>query len=105
MSCFSPSKFYQVKWFFIMIVVMSHLIFSVVFSIYTGLLFGLLCAPDDNSSLNKRWDWLDDIQCKMSDNQHTVNLAFAAWMFLILFDVFTHFVKSSRLLLTRRPTS
>merc|ERR1719483_1264477 len=54
-------KFYQVKWFYILIVVASHLIFSVVYSIYCGLLFGLLCAPDEKADVNERWDWFNEI--------------------------------------------
>ena len=84
-------KFYQVKWFYIMVVVASHLIFSVVYSIYCGLLFGLICAPDEKANLDKRWDWFDNIDCKISTNYHNLNIAFAAWMFLILFVIFYTF--------------
>ena len=80
-------KFYQVKWFYILIVVASHLIFSVVYSIYCGLLFGLLCAPDEKADVNERWDWFNEIECPMTLNKHTLNVAFASWVFLTLFVI------------------
>ena len=78
-------KYCQVKWFYFVIVMASHLIFSVVFSIYCGLMFGLLCAPDENADLNDRWSWNKKIDCQMSPNQNVVYATFSAWMFLMLF--------------------
>lgn len=87
-NAFLYLKFYQVKWFFVIFILASHLIFSVVYSVYAGILFGFLCAQDDEATRNHRWDFLYSYECKMSNkdnNHHIVNLAASAWTFLILF--------------------
>ena len=77
-------KYCQVKWFYFIIVMALHLIFSVVFSIYSGLMFVVLCAPNENSNSDDRWLWNKKIDCQISPNPHTVNATFTAWMFLML---------------------
>eukprot|EP00092_Neocalanus_flemingeri_P028468 GFUD01030913.1.p1 GENE.GFUD01030913.1~~GFUD01030913.1.p1 ORF type:complete len:752 (+),score=115.18 GFUD01030913.1:114-2369(+) len=80
-------KYQQVKWLFIMFIMTPHLIFSVVHSIYCGLLFGLLCAPDEETASEERWNWKKEIPCKMSLYPHKANLALAASFFLVFFVV------------------
>jgi len=82
-------KFYQVKWFFIVFVLASHLIFSVVYSVYAGILFGYFCAQDEKDTRTERWNLTLPFKCKMPNtryNMHMMNCASAAWIFLVIFN-------------------
>jgi len=84
-------KFYQVKWFFIVFVLASHLIFSVVYSTYAGILFAYLCAQDEKDTRDERWNLTLALECNISNtekNHRIVNCASAAWIFLIIFIIF-----------------
>jgi len=88
-------KFYQVKWFFIVFVLASHLIFSVVYSTYAGILFVYLCAQDEKDTRDERWNLTSALECNISNterNKHIVNVAAAAWAFLII-STFLYFLR------------
>ena len=58
----------------------SNIDFPVVFSVYSGTLFGYLCAPGEQDT-DKRFVPSDEIKCTRVDYKLT---AYIAWLFLLL---------------------
>ena len=54
--------------------------FPVVFSVYSGTLFGYLCAPGDEEAVN-RFDLSEEIECRHRGYKLT---AYYAWLLLLL---------------------
>ena len=63
-EAFLSYKFRHVKYFFWIFSFLPTLIFSVVFSIYSILLFGKLCKPDEDDNEDERYEWTHVINCK-----------------------------------------
>ena len=76
--------------------VVSHLIFSLGFSVYAILLFSCLCPPSEETQ-HQRYDLSSTVICDMKkreesweDAEHLVNTINVSWIFLIIFlPVFT----------------
>ena len=62
---------------------------SAIFSIYSILIFGHLCAPDDEDNGETRWQWNQTIDChrNTSDNQNKFNTATVAWVVLVILTI------------------
>ena len=50
----------KVIWYFVFFIMVPHIIFSTIYSLYSGVFFGYLCLPKSTSS---RWDLLEKIPC------------------------------------------
>ena len=103
---FLYNKFKRVIWYFLIILMLPHFLFSglfqsnekyremsiflVVFSVYSGALFGYLCTPDKEEP-DSRFDLLYEIECQGHDQKYT---AFTAWIILILF-LFIYIVRET----------
>ena len=57
---FLKDKFNKVIWYFVFFIMMPHFIFSLNYSLYSGLIFGYLCHMNDT---DRRWKWLEEIPC------------------------------------------
>ena len=57
--------------------------FLVVFSVYSGLMFGLICSPEENRP-ERRWEFTDEIRCKNDYKDPVLLCVQAAWFFLML---------------------
>ena len=96
-QCYLHNKFRKVIWFFVLILLFPHFFFSgnqyststarcklqclAVFSVYSGLLFGYLCAPPKDAQPEERWDFNQEIECKRVVRDKDLNSV----------DVFTRF--------------
>ena len=50
----------KVIWYFVFFIMVPHIIFSTIYSLYSGVFFGYLCLPKSTSS---RWDFSEKIPC------------------------------------------
>ena len=64
---FLQNKFNMVIWYFVFFIMVPHFIFSVIYSFYSGLLFGILCPMNDTDQ--SRWDPDEDIPCGPIDDR------------------------------------
>ena len=62
---FLKDKFKKVIWYFVFFIMLPHFIFAVIYSIYSGLIFGHLCPMNDTDS---RWEWMEEIPCGPMNN-------------------------------------
>ena len=62
---FLKDKFNRVIWYFVFFIMVPHFIFSVIYSFYSGFIFGHLCHMNDT---NGRWEWMEDIPCGEMDS-------------------------------------
>ena len=70
--CYISDMFKTVKIIFIVAILLPHLIYSTIFSVYAGIIFGDLCKPGKNESSEKdRWDWGSNITCKQPSTDNT----------------------------------
>ena len=58
---FLKDKFNRVIWYFVFFIMVPHFIFSVNYSLYSGLIFGHLCHMNDTDE--SRWDFDENIPC------------------------------------------
>ena len=58
----------KVIWYFVFFIMLPHMVFSTIYSLYSGVFFGYLCLPKNTSS---RWDWLEKIPCDDVDTDST----------------------------------
>ena len=58
---FLQNKFNMVIWYFVFFIMVPHFVFSVIYSLYSGLIFGHLCPMNDTDE--SRWDPDEDIPC------------------------------------------
>ena len=85
-------KFKQVKWIFYFLMV-SHFVFSVVFSIYCGLLFSFSCRPDPKETENERKVIFTTIDCEMEKLTPSISsLIIFCWLFNF-FGVIMYFLR------------
>ena len=83
---FLQLKMKQVQMLYWLFVV-SHLIFSLGFSVYTILLFSILCPPS-NETRWQRYNYLSTVSCEIKrrpDAQQIINSINVSWIFLIIF--------------------
>ena len=82
-------KMKQVQNFY-WILIVCHFIFSVVFSIFTVLIFAFHCPPSEKDR-DMRRNFTSTVQCNGSqqrkDMEHIKNTIFASWIFLIVFTI------------------
>ena len=66
---FLQNKLNKVVWYFVFFIMLPHFLFSLVYSFYSGFIFGHLCAMNSTDN-NRRWEWDQDIPCRdMSDTE------------------------------------
>ena len=53
-----------------------------VFSVYSGLMFGHICAPEETPE--KRWEFTDEIRCNNKDQDPVLLCVYAAYIFLMM---------------------
>ena len=79
-------KYSQLKWFYILIIGLSHFVFSAIYSIYSVLLFQYICSPDNNFDQGAdRWNWNTIIECNTNDKLE--GLMFVLWILITIFAV------------------
>ena len=61
---FLKDKFNMVIWYFVFFIMVPHFVFSVIYSLYSGLIFGHLCPMNDTDS---RWEMMEEIPCGRID--------------------------------------
>lgn len=89
---FLQLKWSQIKLLYYIGLVLTHLIYSITYSVYAVLVFKNLCVPVLNDSIVSKVSCDFDISAGF--NEHTVRVVIAqiAWFFLILFTI-VYFVK------------
>lgn len=83
---FLQLKMKQVQMLYWLFVV-SHLIFSLGFSVYATLMFSILCPPSEDTR-EQRYDIGSTVKCDMKkrpDAQHIANAINVSWIFLLIF--------------------
>ena len=66
---FLQNKFNKVVWYFVFFIMVPHFLFSLIYSFYSGFIFGHLCAINASDN-DRRWEWNQDIPCRdMSDTE------------------------------------
>ena len=84
---FLQLKMKQIKMLYWVFVV-SHLIFSLGFSVYAILMFSILCPPGEETR-KYRYDFSSTVTCNMTrrpeDAHHLVNTINVSWIFLLIF--------------------
>jgi len=89
---FLCSKFKKVTLFFVIAMMLPHFLFSVIFSVYCGILFGYLCVPEDKD-FEDRFNLSSNIACsKQKDHTSIVYEAHIAWI-LLIFSLVIYIVK------------
>ena len=100
MQSFLHNKFNKVKWYFVVILMLPHFLFSgsnnhylngkhstvilsALFSVYSALLFGFLCSPENPE---QRFDFRQEIPC--DDTNDLIYTAFVAWIFIVVLLIF-----------------
>ena len=63
---FLHKQFNKVIWYFVLFMLLPHLIFCTVYSLYCGVFFGYLCVPGDTEEY-QRWDLYREIPCRQLD--------------------------------------
>ena len=61
---FLHNKYQKFKHLYLFFIMLPHVIFSLICSFYSGVMFGYLCAPNDPDN---RWKWTEDVPCKQTD--------------------------------------
>ena len=91
-EAFLHLKWNQIKYMHILMIVFTHFIYSVVYTIYGLTVFGSLCRPSDSDYddlLKLRWNLTSPVDCseKKGDPsyQNYLNVARVSWIFLIIF--------------------
>ena len=46
--------------YFVFFIMVPHMMFSTIYSLYSGVFFGYLCVPNNT---NSRWNWTEKIDC------------------------------------------
>ncbi len=88
-------KWSQIKWLYFILMVFTHLIYSITYSVYAVLIFKTLCKPElkDNITSTVTCDFNYTKNGKInSEHQARVVCAQVAWIFLIIFTI-TYLVK------------
>ena len=70
-QAFLQNKFNEVIWYFVFFIMMPHFVFCLIYSLYSGYIFGQLCPMNDEDQ--SRWDWDENIPCGTIDDTQ-VNL-------------------------------
>eukprot|EP00095_Tigriopus_kingsejongensis_P001890 maker-scaffold287_size221780-snap-gene-0.24 protein:Tk01890 transcript:maker-scaffold287_size221780-snap-gene-0.24-mRNA-1 annotation:"transient receptor potential channel pyrexia" len=85
-------KWQQIKWLYYLLILSSHFIYSVTYSVYIASVFNTLCKPKDfmvikDLSLFERV--FRDLKCDLHSSNHRTALASAqiSWLLLILFNI------------------
>lgn len=58
----------KVIWYFVFFIMVPHMIFSTIYSLYSGVFFGYLCVPKNTSGV---WNLLEKIPCDDVDMNST----------------------------------
>jgi hypothetical protein len=81
---FLNMKLVQVKKFYYFMI-LCHLVFSFVLSIYCGLVFSRLCPPGEEANLEKRWEFTSTISCNLENiSEGRKTAIFSCWIFLLV---------------------
>ncbi len=80
-------KWQQMKWLYYIMILFSHFVYSVTYSVYTVLIYGYLCKPDVDEYPTDRPRLGEPIPCDLTSNPASRGLALTAWIFLIIFNI------------------
>jgi ABC-type multidrug transport system fused ATPase/permease subunit len=90
----------QVKWLYYILILFSHLIYAITYSIYVVLVFNSVCKPHEDDL--KRFTWNNRMffvsKCDFEGRRTATNFALTAWIFLILFNIMYLMKETTKLL-------
>ena len=101
-EAFLHLKWKQIKYIHLILIIITHFIYSSVYTLYALLVFGSICQPDNYTRIGDihfNWsqpdviasvsfNWLLSVQCHTSQEQDyrtKIVLAQVSWLFLIIF--------------------
>ena len=82
-------KWQQVKWLYYILILFSHLIYAITYSIYVVLVFNCVCRPEEEDLKNFTWSHrvFFVAKCDFEGRPIQTDFALTAWIFLILFNI------------------
>ena len=103
-EAFLHLKWKQIKYIHFIMIIITHFIYSSVYTLYALLVFGSICEPDNNTRIGNidfnwsspeviaavNFNWSLPVQCHTSQEPEyrtKIELAQVAWIFLIIFSV------------------